>query len=96
MLKSREKNVQSFDKCKKKDRALILLDQHWSHLDSVTIECMNELNCDYQYIPAKATDYFSVLDVAVNKPFKTYIKNSFSKWCTNQIMDQIKKKTSAD
>jgi len=74
------------------DRALIIFDQHWSHLDPVTVECLNRLNCDHQLIPAKSTDNFSVLDVAINKPFKGHIKDSFSKWCTNQIMEQIRRK----
>jgi len=79
---------------KKKTKALIIFDHHWSHLDDACLNELARLDIDYFLIPAKATDLFSVLDVSVNKTFKQFIKNKFSAYCTAQILAQLKKNCS--
>jgi hypothetical protein len=50
--------------------------------------CLRDIDVDW--VPKKATDWFSVLDVAINKPIKTHLKTSFSIHCTDQITHQLK------
>ena len=42
-------------------------------------------------VPKSATDRFSVLDVALNKPIKSILRNKFSDFCTCQIVEQLRK-----
>jgi DDE superfamily endonuclease len=82
----------------KDDNALLIMDHHWSH---VTIQCrelLQNLNIHVQFIPKKATDLFSVLDVALNRPFKQSLKTSFALFCSNEIVHQltIEKKQAKD
>jgi hypothetical protein len=72
------------------DRALYIDDYHWSHEGEWVTPLFEELRVDHGRVPKKATDYFSGLDVAINKPFKGNLKNSFSKHCTSEILKQLK------
>ncbi|KAL0223246.1 hypothetical protein P9112_002636 [Eukaryota sp. TZLM1-RC] len=70
-------------------KAAILWDQHWSHRIKQLKPFISELNLDFYEIPAKATDHFSILDVAVNKPFKDQLKSKFTVWCTEKILEDL-------
>jgi hypothetical protein len=76
----------------KGSRALLVMDHHWSHEeksnDCITSFCA-EQDLDVEFVPKKATDLFSVLDVAVNKPIKGHLKNSFMGHCTSEITKQL-------
>jgi len=67
-----------FSNVLKKDRALFIMDHHWSHLTPEVKEALEALNVDLVFIPKKATDYFSVLDVSINKPFKAQLKKLYN------------------
>ena len=40
------------------------------------------------YVPANCTSHLQVADVALQKPFKSRIRNSFSDWAAEIIMKQ--------
>ena len=65
------------------------MDHHWSHEDDCIDDLLAEFDIDVDWVPKKATDWFSVLDVAINKPIKSHLKNSFSVHCTEQITRQL-------
>ena len=44
---------------------------------------------DIEFIPEKATDLFSVLDVAMNRPYKQKLREMFTMFCADQIKDQL-------
>jgi len=75
----------------KKDRALFICDQHWSHMDDVTTNLLKSFNCDYKYIYGGATDIFSALDVGICKPVKSFFRSKFEKYCASQIASQLEK-----
>ena len=54
------------------------------------------LNCHTALIPVKATDLFSVLDVSMNKPYKSYMRDLFGEYCTEAIVKQLQKGVPAD
>jgi hypothetical protein len=73
-------------------RALLVMDHHWSHEEDsneVIQPFCDDLSLDIEFVPKKATDLFSVLDVAVNKPLKSHIKNSFMLHCTEEVRKQL-------
>jgi hypothetical protein len=75
----------------KKKRAAFVSDHHWSHmLESIKIICLdNDIDC--YFVPEKATDLFSILDIAVNAPYKSKLKKKFSKIVTRDVLEQIQK-----
>jgi len=70
-------------------RALLIMDCHWSHFDSCIDDVLARLEVDLRTVPKGATDLFSVLDVAVNKPLKDHLKEQFSLFCTQSIISQL-------
>jgi len=75
----------------KGNRAAILWDQHWSHECEVIKLMMESMDVDIYFIPAKATDLYSVLDVSINKPFKSQMKSQYNGWTTSRIAERISK-----
>jgi len=73
----------------KQKRALLIWDHHWTHLDNSTLDALQKIDCDVLYIPKKATDYFSVLDVGLNRPFKASMKSQFNAYMTTMIAKQL-------
>ncbi len=70
--------------------ALLVMDHHWSHLCPEVEAALHNKNIDIRMIPKKATDLFSVLDVSINRPFKSYLKNEFTDLITRDITAQLK------
>lgn len=44
-------------------------------------------------VPANCTDRLQPLDVSVNKPAKTFLRQQFHKWYAEQICEQLQEKT---
>ena len=66
----------------RKGEGVLILDRASSHLDND--EVLNELKYTNQkifYIPSGTTRLLQPLDVSVNKPFKTAIKNKYIQYC---------------
>ncbi|KAL0217065.1 hypothetical protein RCL1_007548 [Eukaryota sp. TZLM3-RCL] len=70
-------------------QALLIWDHHWSHLKEENVDLLAQHDIIISMIPKKATASLSVLDVAINKPFKQQLKNSFSQYCTDEIVRQL-------
>jgi len=70
--------------------ALLLMDNHWSHLDPVIQEPLEQHNIIPLYIPANSTHLFCVLDLAINKPFKTYYREEYDSYCTDYLSKQLR------
>jgi hypothetical protein len=81
---------EELDHYPKKDRALFISDYHWSHEGDWVNPLLKDLRVDHGRVAKKATDWFSVLDLQINKPFKGHLKNRFGKHCTTQILSQLK------
>jgi len=73
----------------KGDRCLLIVDHHWSHLTEETKSHLNDMNVDLEFIPKKCTDYFSVLDVSINKPFKTKLKTLYNNHISRKISNKL-------
>ena len=63
-----------------KNTYLLILDKAPSHCCSAIIEYLNNKNIKRIFIPGGLTRKLQPLDVAVNKPFKDYIKKNFAQY----------------
>ena len=88
-VRAREGFREESETFEKKDRCLLILDHHYSHTDESLQPVFENLKIDSGMVPKKATDWFSVLDVAVNKPFKDMLKTTFTLYCSNCILKQL-------
>ena len=61
-------------------RSMLILDAFKGHLTELVKEKVRKLNCDLVIIPGGMTSQLQVLDVVVNKPFKTYLKGNYTNW----------------
>ena len=64
-------------------------DHRWSHLDGVVLEALQKMDLEAKFIKEKATDMYSMLDVGVNKPIKSFCKEKFTEYCSSQILEQL-------
>jgi len=87
-LVERRKNI-DFTNVKKGDRALFILDHHWSHLTPEVKQILDTISVDIVFIPKKSTDYFSVLDISINKPFKAQLKQQYNSYISTIISKKI-------
>ena len=56
-----------------------------------------ENNCDLIIVPHNLTNKFQPLDITVNKPAKSFIKDKYNMWYTEQVAKQLNEgKTPAD
>ena len=58
-------------------------------VDSV-INKLEDLNILACLLPPNTTDHLQPLDVAVNKPVKTFMKGKFEEWYANKTVKQLK------
>jgi len=73
----------------KQQSALVIFDQHWSHLDTETIAAFKRLDCDTSPLYAGSTDLFCALDVGICKPLKTFIRSKFEQYCASTVASQL-------
>src|SRR5688572_22568389 len=62
---------------------------HWSHLDSVIEGPLKNLNVIPLYIPPNTTHLFCVLDLVINKPFKSFYRAEYDAYCVNYITKKL-------
>ena len=63
------------------DQSLLLVDHFSVHLSSAFVHEVNELGCDVEYIPAGYTCVLQPVDVGVNAPFKSSLRDFHHQWC---------------
>jgi hypothetical protein len=78
------------DNYEQKLGALLVMDHHWSHLLPDVEQTLQSFAIVVRFIPKKATDLFSVLDVAINRPYKAHLRNQYSEMITQDIQKQMK------
>ena len=69
VFKEHEKNL--------KDKCLLLLDKAPSHITKNVLSYFKSNQIEYILIPARLTRFLQPLDIGVNFPFKTYLKNKY-------------------
>ena len=47
-------------------------------------------------IPSNCTDRLQPVDVSVNKPLKSHLRNNFTRWYASQVQEQLEKGTSIE
>jgi hypothetical protein len=62
-------------------KALLLVDHFSVHLSSGFVTSVNDLGVDVDFVPAGYTCVLQPVDVGVNAPFKTAIRDLNHKWC---------------
>ena len=67
----------NYELLKAKKNCLLVLDKAPTHTNKKVIDKFNSMQTQYVYIPSGLTPYLQPLDIGINKPFKTRIKNSY-------------------
>jgi hypothetical protein len=65
-------------------KALLLVDHFSVHLTSEFVKSANNLGVDVDFVPAGYTCVLQPVDVGVNAPFKTAIRDLNHAWCLEQ------------
>ena len=60
--------------------SLLLIDSHGSRMHKSVKKELEAMKVKIKYIPAKTTSYLQPLDVSVNSPFKTSLRNQWNLW----------------
>ena len=69
--------------------SLIIMDTfNWQDNDEAAKIC-RENNCALIIIPHNLTNKFHPLDITVNKPAKSFIKDKYNMWYTEQVAKQL-------
>jgi len=71
---------------------ILIMDNHWSHIDPIIEEPLKELNIIPLYLPPNTTHLYCVLDLSVNKPFKNYYRDEYDGYCVGHISKQLVEK----
>jgi len=69
--------------------ALLIMDNHWSHMDKVIDDPLKDLNVTPVYLPPNTTHLYCVLDLSVNKPFKAYYRQEYDSYCVGHLSKQL-------
>ena len=66
------------------DNALLIMDKASSHISDEIIESCTGSFKDICIWPVSCTNIFPPLDISINKPFKTYIKEKYIRYCISK------------
>ena len=64
-------------------KLLLIWDQHESHKTPLVKNYLRSLGHKFLYVPARGTDYLQPLDVSINKPFKSHMRDNWDEWFEN-------------
>ena len=70
-------------------KALLLFDVFRGHKVQSVLTKLDEANIDHIFFPPNCTDRLQPLDVAINKPIKSFIKEKFIVWYSEQVQQQL-------
>ena len=74
--------------------ALLIMDQATMHTNENVIKELESKDTEAQFIPKGMTGVLQSLDVVVNKPFKTHIKNRYIQYCyTKKSIERVSRDT---
>ena len=76
----------------KNKKILLLYDNFGAHKTEKVIDYINDKYplIDVLWLPTNTTSILQPLDVGINKPFKTHIKNEYINWLVNNFNDEDK------
>ena len=66
-------------------QALVVFDQFKAQNTGAFLEALAKNNISVIGVPANCTDRLQPLDISVNKPLKSQMKNSFQQWYSDQV-----------
>ena len=69
--------------------ALVIFDTFKGHKGEELDLLLNKNNIISVIVPPNCTDLLQPLDLAVNKPFKNHLRQSFQSWYSNQVSSQL-------
>ena len=64
-------------------KPILVFDQCHAHTSVKIVKYFKKKHINYELIPAGTTEYLQPLDVSINKPLKSHIKEKFDKWYIN-------------
>ena len=70
-------------------KALLLFDVFRGHKEQSVFAKLDEANIDHIFIPPNCTDRLQPLDVAINKSIKSFMKEKFIVWYSEQLQQQL-------
>ena len=95
MHKYIEKVIVPYLKAKRKEinvdesfPALALFDAFKGQTTKATFELLEKNHIYAVSIPANCTDKLQPMDLSINKSFKDYLRNQFSKWYSSKVFEQ--------
>ena len=69
--------------------ALVIIDNFKRQITDVVNALIEANDINVRLLPPNTTDLFQPLDVAVNKPFKDFLKQKFELWYADKVMEQL-------
>ena len=74
---------------KPKETVLVIMNVFRGQITDDVISLLRDNNIHYVLVPNNMTQLFQLLDLPVNKHYKSYLKRLFSKWYAQQIENQL-------
>ena len=68
----------------------LILDKATSNISKEVLNEMTNRNREISFIPGGLTRFFQPLDVAINKPFKSAMKEKYISYCINNGIENLK------
>jgi len=69
---------------------LIIMDNFKGQVTANISKLLEDNNLHVCLLPPNTTDLLQLMDLAVNKPAKSFLKNEFSEWYSKEILQQLK------
>ena len=66
---------------------LLLLDHCSSHLTAAVLAALGNCKTLVDFVPPGYTSKLQIMDVGVNAPFKTHLRNSYNDWRVEQVIN---------
>ena len=63
--------------------SMLLLDTHGSHMHESVKKQMESMKVKPKYVPTKTTSYLQPMDVSINGPFKSAMRDEWNDWYEN-------------
>ena len=69
----------------------LILDKVTSHLGKDFIDILNSSNQEVSFIPGGKTRFYKPIDISINKPFKTALREKYINFCIESGANNLKK-----
>lgn len=82
-------NTKSKNQISPDQKALLIWDLWYAHLDTAIIRLVKEKNIIIKYVPGNLTNQLQPIDISVNKVIKAELRNQYSLWLTYEFNRQL-------